>query len=68
MPALPNEQEVRRIALSPIEAATALGISRAKVYEELAAGRLRSVKSGKRRLIPVAALDEWLAELPDDYR
>ena len=69
MPQLQNERsEVRRIALSPNEAAESLGISRAKVYEELAAGRLRSVRSGKRRLIPVGALDEWLADLPAEYR
>jgi excisionase family DNA binding protein len=69
VPTLQNEsREVRRVAFSPTEAAQALGISRAKLYEELASGRLRSVKSGKRRLIPVGALDEWLAELPADYR
>lgn len=56
---------VPRKAVSPSEAADALGISRAKVYEELTAGRIRSVRSGKRRLIPVAALDEWLESLPD---
>ena len=69
MPLLQREQrEVPRVALSPNEAAEALGISRAKLYEELASGRLRSVKSGKRRLIPVGALDEWLTDLPSEYR
>lgn len=64
-----NEQApVQRVALSPNEAALALGISRAKLYEELASGRLRSVRSGKRRLIPVGALDEWLTDLPAEYQ
>ncbi|MGB9112682.1 MAG: helix-turn-helix domain-containing protein [Acidimicrobiales bacterium] len=57
---------VRRVAYSPAEAALATGLSRAKVYEELASGRLRSVKSGKRRLIPVGALDEWLESLTNE--
>lgn len=69
MPAIQQAQpEVRRVALSPNEAAAALGISRAKLYEELASGRIRSVKSGKRRLIPVGALDEWLTDLPAEYQ
>jgi excisionase family DNA binding protein len=61
-------REIPRLAFSPNEAAEALGISRAKLYEELASGRLRSLRAGKRRLIPIGALDEWLSDLPADYR
>ena len=36
------------------EAAEALRLSRSLVYELIRSGRLRSVKAGRRRLIPVA--------------
>ena len=49
-----------RITLSVAEAAAALGVSRALVYQECAAGRLHSVKVGQRRLIPVVSLEAWL--------
>jgi excisionase family DNA binding protein len=42
--------------LSIAVAAQALGISRTRLYGELTAGRLRSVKIGRRRLIPADAL------------
>ena len=37
-------------------------ISRSKFYEEVAAGRLGSVKVGRRRLIPDSAIDTWIAD------
>jgi excisionase family DNA binding protein len=43
--------------------ARAHGISRSKTYEEIAAGRLRPVKVGKRTLIPVTEAERWLASL-----
>lgn len=53
-----------RLALSVDEAADAVGISRVYLYAELKAGRLASKKIGKRRLIPVAALQAWLDAVP----
>ena len=51
-------QGVNRIALSPTEAATALGVSRQHIYDLMARGVLPSVKlGGKTRRIPVAALE-----------
>lgn len=47
----------------PEEAAQALGLSRSTVYELLADGRLASVKVGRSRRIPRAALDRFVAEL-----
>jgi excisionase family DNA binding protein len=35
-------------------------VGRTLVYREIAAGRLRSVKVGARRLVTAAALDEWV--------
>lgn len=49
-----------RKALSPAEAFALLGISKGLGYELLRTGKLRSVKAGRRILIPVAAIDEYL--------
>lgn len=48
-----------KIAISPEEAAERVSWTRDGIFEEIAAGRLRSFKAGKRRLIRVAALMEW---------
>lgn len=45
------------------EAAIALRLSRSLIYELIRSGRLRSVKQGRRRLVPVIALDEYVASL-----
>ena len=45
------------------EAAEALRLSRSLLYELVRSGRLRTVKAGRRRLVPVAALDEYVASL-----
>ncbi len=47
--------------LSVDEAASALGLGRSLLYAELGAGRLRSVKCGRRRLIPAEAVTEFIA-------
>ena len=48
------------LAVSPDEAALLLGLKRTKVYELLADGTLRSLKVGRRRLIPTDALREFI--------
>lgn len=40
-----------------------LGLGRSKVYELIAAGELRSVKVGRRRLVSDAAINEFVAHL-----
>jgi len=42
------------------------GVSRAYFYELVAAGRIVTVKLGKRRLVPVAALEQFAAGLVDE--
>ena len=54
---------VAAVLYSVDEAAVALRLSRSALYELIRSGRLRSVKSGRRRLVPVAALAEYVAEL-----
>ena len=46
-----------------MKAATALRLSRSLIHELIRSGRLRSVKQGRRRLVPVSALAEYVASL-----
>jgi excisionase family DNA binding protein len=48
------------MAVSVVEAARLLGISRTRVYEELVAGRLKSFKVGRRTLLSRRELDAWI--------
>ena len=46
-----------------VEAAGAkLGLGRTTTYAEVASGRLRSFRVGKRRLVPAQALVEYIAD------
>jgi excisionase family DNA binding protein len=45
------------------EAAAALRLSRSSVYELIRSGQLRTVKQGRRRLVPVTAPAEYVASL-----
>lgn len=45
------------------DAATALGVRRTTAWELVRSGDLRSVKIGARRLVPVVALEEYIARL-----
>ncbi len=51
------------VLLSVEEAASALGLSKTVIYELIRSRRLRTVKQGRRRLVPVAALDEYVIAL-----
>ncbi len=55
-----HDASSERLAVSPNEAARLLGLGRTSIYVELGAGRLKSVKVGQRRLIPMTALHDWL--------
>ena len=58
---VPLRQTTPRLALSKAEAAEALGIS-VDFLEDHVLAELRVVRLGRRRLIPVAELERWLAE------
>jgi len=49
------------------EVVARLGVSRAKVYEFMASGELRSVRVGGSRRIRVEDLDKFIAELDDAW-
>ncbi len=57
---------VEKRAYSPEEAGESLGISRAGIYRLLQTGDLRSVRVGRRRLIPAAELDRLLEVLLEE--
>lgn len=48
-----------RLALSPDEAAAALGVSR-DYFDDHVAAELRIVRRGRRKLVPVRELERWL--------
>lgn len=43
------------------EAADAMRLSRTAIYELIRSGQLRTVKLGRRRLVPVEALTEYVS-------
>jgi excisionase family DNA binding protein len=55
-----TSDQVNRLAYSVDAAAEALSISRRMIYRELASGRLKFAKAGKRTLISVSARKNWL--------
>ena len=63
MPRLTVKSEVVPLMYRVDEAAAALRLSRSSVYELIRSGQLRTVKQGRRRLVPVTALAEYVASL-----
>lgn len=61
-----NGRRVAPLLLKPEEAAEALGIARTRVYQLMRAGEIRSVKIGKVRRIPVAALHAYVERLQSE--
>ena len=61
----PNVSKPAPLAYNIKQALGAVPLSRSCLYVEMAAGRLRSFKVGKRRLIAVADLDAWVAARRD---
>ena len=55
----PKELGPRRLALSPVEAAAALGISRDS-FDRHIKSELRLIRRGRLVLIPTAELERWL--------
>jgi len=50
------------MAMSPRDAARAIGISRSTLYRLIQKGRIRTVKIGRRTLVPTSALAELIGE------
>lgn len=56
MAALPEHQRLLRVEA----VAQLLDLARSTVYEEIRLGRLRTVRIGRRRLIPTEYVDEYV--------
>jgi excisionase family DNA binding protein len=52
-----------RVLYRVTDAMRVLSISRSAIYEQLRSGRLRSVKQGRVRLIPAAAIEDYVSLL-----
>ncbi|QDP94803.1 helix-turn-helix domain-containing protein [Microlunatus elymi] len=61
-----KERVIVPVLYSVDEACEALRLSRSAIYELIRSGRLRSIKEGRRRLVPVAALQEYVAAFDED--
>ena len=63
MSAIRIQPDVPALLYRVDEAAVALRLSRSVLYELIRTGQLRTVKAGRRRLVPVAALSEYVDSL-----
>ena len=61
-PTAPERKALYRVA----EAARLLSLSRSVIYEQIRAGRLRTVKQGRTRLVPASAITEYVALLEQE--
>lgn len=52
---------IPRIALTPPEAAAAIGVG-PDFFEENVAPELRLIRRGRKRLVPVTELERWVSE------
>lgn len=59
-PPMKEQQTVERLALSVKETAEALGVSRQTVYRMIHSEGFPSKKPGRRRVICMAELREWM--------
>ena len=62
-----DHDQLPRLLVSVNEAARVLGISRSYAYELVAAGILVPVRLGRRVLIPIAAIEELVANATGDH-
>lgn len=58
-----NNTGIPRAAVSVEEAAEALGIGRTYAYQLIKEGELETIKTGRRRLVPVKAVEAFLARM-----
>lgn len=58
--------ELRPLMVSVESAGKALGLGRTGIFGLLARGELESVKVGARRLVPVGALEAYVARLREE--
>ena len=62
MPATLTQPERKALYRIP-EAMILLSLSRSMIYEQIRSGRLRTVKQGRTRLVPAAAITDYITLL-----
>ena len=60
-----SEEYMEKLLLSPEEAAEALGVGRSRVYDLMRTRQLLSVRIGKSRRVPVAAVHAYVERLTE---
>lgn len=58
-----NKTGIPRAAISVEEAAQALGIGRTLAFQFIKDGSLETIRAGRRRLVPVKAVETFLARM-----
>ncbi len=58
--------EIPPLAVSVAQAAALVGVSRARLYPLILSGEIPSFLVGRRRLVPVAHLKDWVAHCSRD--
>lgn len=56
-----NDKNAQRRLFTITDMTVAYAVSRSKIYEEIAAGRLKAIKLCGRRLIPAEAAEAWVS-------
>lgn len=56
-----ERSNIEALAVPISEACRALGLGRSKLYDLIASKQLKAIKIGKRRLVPMTALREFVA-------
>ena len=65
MTAQTSDAHGRRLTVSVVEAARMLGIGRTLAYEAARNGDLRTIRVGRRVLVPLVAIEALLADAAD---
>jgi excisionase family DNA binding protein len=60
-----SEEYMEKLLLSPEEAAEALGVGRSRVYDLMRTRQLLSVRIGKSRRVPMAAVHAYVERLSE---
>ena len=63
-----DERRTPNVYRTVDDLAVELGLSRQVVYRELRAGRIPSIRLGRRFVIPRAAVEEWLRNAAGNLR
>ena len=51
---------IERLCYSVDDAATLMSVGKRSLYREIASGRIKVVKMGKRTLVPAGAIQDWM--------